>query len=297
MENEEKTPTEITEKNKNKISPLALFIIIAGILMIGMCGFICYSLKDTGSMNTKRNNNRNNTIVKEKESEEQPSTNNEEESNSTKEKTSQIEDENLSSEKKVEEIATYFGSYFPLENVNTINNQNLLFFALQHHKGGWQDTIPKEELEDVIKEYFGNKVKLIHENIECPSPSDERPLYLYDGNGTYKTNPEHGGHGGDGVKFAYVHYLSEQKNANIVEVNYKIAYSNNCPDTCITYAYYASYNAETPVVSNTKTDGAVDILEFTDELYESIKDKLPVTTFTYEIDENGTYNLIKIAVK
>ncbi len=211
-----------------------------------------------------------------------------EESSSQKKLDSFPEDRKLTSNMEV--IATYFAKYFSIHDMKNIQNQDLLLFA--YYQIGYQEEITAEEVENVIQQYFGKEMTIIHEDIECPT-TDPEPMFLWDGV-SYKPNPNHGGHGGPGYSGAFVHYVSGTKEEDTITVNYKIAYSNACMDTCVYYEYYGAYKDKKNVLISSKEK---EPLVFTDEIYEKVKDKIPLTEVVYQKTTDGTYNIKSITVK
>ena len=266
MEDKELLVNENQKKKSRK--GLIIFIILLILIILGLVGYICYDKFFTKELEVKE--------------EKEKKTSNELSS-------SEIDEIN----EMVQELSNSFAKYYPIKKMDEINNQDLLLFALQ--KIGFVEEIKKSEIEEVIKKYFGD-VKIKHEDIDCPTEHDEK-LYLYE-DGKYIPNPEHGGHGGGGNAYAAPFYVSSAKEGDVVNVNYKILYSNMCGDTCILNAYYRTYedskNSENPVLEgdDSSDDPGVNL---TEKLYKSVEVKIPVTTFTFEKTDDGyTLKSVKI---
>ena len=194
----------------------------------------------------------------------------------------------------VRELNINFANYYN-KNLTSIPNQNLLFFALK--KIGFNNTISKEEIESIIRKYFGETIKVSHESIKCNIANHE-PLYNYE-NGIYTMNENHGGHGGsyNGGANSELNFISGSKKGNTITVDYKIAYYNTCADTCVLYALYDMVGEEkTLLYSTEKNDKTIEPLIYTDDIYRSIKDKLHITKFTFEISDEE-YHLKSVNIE
>ena len=266
MENE-----EIIVKKSHK--GLIILVILLVLVILGLVGYICY---DKGLIFQKQED-----VVKEEKKEEDN-------------KVSSSELEEIRG--IVQELSNNFAKYYPLSDLSKIDNQELLLFAIRKADTG--DEIGKKDVEDVISKYFGNSVKVVHEDIKCPSSFHDQKLYLYE-DGEYELNNYHGGHGGPGFVSASPFYVSSEKDGNIINVNYKILYSNVCNDTCILNAYYRTYedsiNSNNPVLEgdNSSDDPGVNL---TEDLYKSVEEKIPVTSFKFEKTKNNTYNLKSVSI-
>ena len=137
------------EKKKNNYSIIKVCLIIILMITFAGIGFI-------GGTYYYQNSQKNKTTNKEKEN------------NSTKtkeEKEVELSEEEIKSlDSIILELNEYFSNYYD-QNITSIPNQNLLIFALK--KIGFNNTISKDEIESVLKKYFGENVKVIHEPIKC----------------------------------------------------------------------------------------------------------------------------------
>ena len=204
------------------------------------------------------------------------------------------EEEKKSIDTIVYDLNYYFSDFYS-KGISSVPNQNLLFFALK--KIGFNSTISKDEVENIIKTYFGDGIHVDHESIKCSFASHE-PLYYYE-NGVYTENENHGGHGGGNIggSDSELNYIFGTKKGNNITVKYKIAYHNKCSDVCVTYELYDYYNGKATLLYSTeKPDGGIEPLKYTDEIYESIKDKLHVTTFTFVFEDNN-YHLKAVTIE
>ena len=97
-----------------------------------------------------------------------------------------------------------------------------------------------------------------------------------------------------GVKTFYVD--GNIINDKTITINTKILYGNYCGDTCLPgYAYYLTvpFEGSTPIfVSDDEGEFIV-----TEEKYNEISSKIPITTFTFERDDLGNYGLKSVKIK
>ena len=70
-----------------------------------------------------------------------------------------------------------------------------------------------------------------------------------------------------------------------------------CSDTCGPATYlYGNYNDMINKTNAVYGNDQDDIMEYTDNMYNSIKDKLPVTTYTFKVEDDGNYYLEKVSI-
>ena len=192
-----------------------------------------------------------------------------------------------------------FQNLLPFTDISQVNNQFFLEYALNQLE--WKEEFTKEEVELVIKNTFGNEVKLNHENIKCDICSSV-PIYKYNSKTQkYTYNIEHDGHGGNN-RYVYEKYIDGSNDGNIYTLNYKITYSNPTGDEGIPYKYYKNTqdaNNNTNVIFELQAideNGETAPL-LNDETFKIFEDKLPITTFTYEKNADGTFNLKSVTIK
>ena len=278
---EEKKKKEENEAKSKKNNPVCVIILMVTLIVLFSCvafagGMYYYE----NYLNDKREEK---TTIEKKDSKKE-----------TEEATELTEQEKQALDGIVSELNINFANYYN-RNLTSIPNQNLLFFALK--KIGFNKTISKEEIESIIRKYFGETIKVNHEPIKCNIANHE-PLYNYE-NGTYTMNENHGGHGGsyNGGADSELNFISGSKKGNTITVDYKIAYYNHCADTCVLYALYDMVGEEkTLLYSTEKNNGAIEPLIYTDDIYSSIKDKLHITKFTFEISDEE-YHLKSVSIE
>ena len=265
---EEKELKKELKEEKKSNAGLKVVIIILVLALLGTVGYITY---DKGLIK----------IPKKQQSTEEIKT---DDTKHDKE-LSQGEIDDLNDMAK--EISSNFAQYYPLTDFSKLDNQELLNWALE--RIGFKEIITEKEMEDEIKGYFGNQVKIKHEDIECPT-SDDQPLYLYE-DGGYVPNPNHFGHGVTTPPQAAVFYVSGEKEGKTITANYKILYSNTCSDTCFLSSYYKSYEDAVKGI-NALLEGDPDSPEgpgvnLTEELFKTVEVRVPVTTFKVEKTDKG----------
>lgn len=192
----------------------------------------------------------------------------------------------------VDKLNQGFASYYPITDMSTISNQDLLRLGSDGlYDWNTGNTFTSAQVEANVKKYFGNSVKVNHEGIKCNLGCNE-PLFSYDGNGTYSYNNNHPGHGGSSGKSAYSYYVSGVKKKNTITVNYKNIYQGY-PDIGPSYTLYLRYSDTTPVYTAPDPENA----NITKEFASQYKDQAPTTTYTFEVSEDGIYSIKKIEIK
>lgn len=199
---------------------------------------------------------------------------------------------------RIKEI-NMFSKYYPFEDVNKIDNQEVLYKII--YDLGYGKPISEKAVSDKVKYLFGNSYNLKHENLICKV--DNNSLYIYDSERKlymYDTNSLHG-HGSSGdVRDIVVKYIKGiNESDKKITIDTKLVYAAYCGDTCgPNFAYYKSYedsyNNQNPILGSTTGE---DEIELTDKLYKSIEDKLPITTFTFIKKDANTYNLDSVKIK
>ena len=254
------------EEKKKSNTGLKVIIVILVLALLGVAGYICY---DKGIIKLSKKEAKEDIIDNNKHDKE----------------LSQGEIDDLTDFAK--EISNNFAIYYPLEDFNEIDNQELLFWAMR--RIGFNDLITEKEIEEQVAKYFGDKIKVKHEDIECPT-DDEEPIYLHE-DGGYVPNPNHFGHGMTQKPQAALFYVSGEKENNLITANFKILYSNTCGDTCFLSSYYKSYedsvkgiNALLEGDENSEEGPGVNL---TEDLYKSVEVRIPVTTFKVEKTDMG----------
>ncbi len=259
---------------KKKIKILISIIIILSLLLIGSGGYIIYQ---------KINN-------KEKQKKEPVQ----------QEETEKITEEELTEEEKnilLDQISEYnsrFATEYPMKNVSEIANQEKLYFGvIQINKEGFQESFSTEKLSQVMEKYFSNKASYTDENIQCVI----RDGVLYQYNEEKKNYQYQGthGHGGGSFSRSNNYYVEGNKKKNTYTIKVQILYETTCSDICgPTSAYYSDAEAKNIVYEI--PEDKVETIQAS-EVYPQVKEKLPITTFTFIKDEDGNYGLDSVIIE
>lgn len=208
-------------------------------------------------------------------------------------KTEEIKEEKVSEEdiktiiNRIESINN-IADLFPIKDVSEIPNQKLLGIGMPAiYASDVAHSFSQTNVEQEIYFIFGDNVKITHENYLCKD--DKIPLYKYDATSKmYVTNTEHPGHGTSGLE-TYKFFISATSKDNILEVNYKNMYIPTSDITPVANIYDAPKNGN-KVLENVNWDEV-------ESKYETIKDKLPITTYTFEKTKFDGYNLKSVIIK
>ena len=191
----------------------------------------------------------------------------------------------------VNNLSVYLGDSFPIQSVDEIDNQKLLLYGYFNSDKS-SSTISKDDMENIIHSLLGNDYVVKHENIICPD--DHKVLYYYQ-DGIYSPSTEHGGHSAKSVHVFAKIIHSEIKN-DVLEAQFKIIYSNICNGTCLLTKYYKSYSdskgAINPILQGDSNSDNPSVI-LTDELFETIQDQVPVTTFRFK-KVGDQYSLLSV---
>lgn len=188
-----------------------------------------------------------------------------------------------------------FATSYPITDSTNLDNQTVLRFALMK-TNMYGKEIMESDIEKVLEKYFGKTHSFKHEDIQCFQA--DGPLYTYDSATRKYTYQDIHGHGGDGAfRFTNYHLGGTVINEKIYKLKVNIIYEDYCSDICgPTQGYYKSPNK-----NNNRTDYLLgpyeDSHELTNQEYESIKEKLDITTFTFIKDENNNYGLKSVTLE
>ncbi len=284
---EEVTKNEqpVKEPKKKCNGGLIVVIVILVIAILGLVGYICYDKgiifnkkESTENKNTKDDSTKKKDVVRE---------------------LTVAEEESFT--ERITEINNNFDIDYPISDVTKIDNQKLLSFASVNAKKDYNNSFPASDVESIIRKYFGNNIKVNHENILCSL--DKVPFYDYDSSSkSYKFHENHPGHGG-GSSSVPIYYFGVEKatmiNDKKVVIDSKIIYGNSRGDTwgpnnCYYKSVQDSLNHTNQILGDYSKE---EELELTDDMIKSVKDKLPTTTYTFEKDGDGYFNLISIIIK
>lgn len=264
------------KKEFKKKNGLVVVVVLLIIIVIGLGGYIAVDKLDL--ISTKKTEVKSKTDKKEQKEEI---------------KTLSYDEGNKLLE-KIKVINNNFASSFPLSDFSKINNQDLLLFVA--NQVGFGTDFSMEKANEIISNIFGSSVTLKHEDIMCSI--DNKPYYTYDSSVrkyVYNKGDNVHPHGGLSTVDAKTYYVNGKYNSSDeIEINTKVLYSNICGDTCMIYEYYANYNHdnETPILES--KDGS---LEVTDEMYEQVKNRIPVTSYIFKKNKDNSYDLKSVTIK
>ncbi len=201
---------------------------------------------------------------------------------------------------KVKKISEYFSTFYPFNSVNEIPNQELLRFA-ERNIANAMNGFSSSDVDSYLKNYFGNNITIKHEDITCDTVAvgdkNHPYLFLYDGNGKYSYNKEHGGHGVCSIS-ANLKPVSSVKKGDEIVASYRILYTVCC-DVC---GPVTEYYKKLPANSNNlalkipySDDGSARTA--TEEEMNAAYEKTPITQFTFEVDSDGNYALKSVSEK
>lgn len=288
MENEENEIAKRIEPQKEeKKSKIFIVVIILIVVILGLVGYIAYDKL------TQKEDNK----IEEKDKTKKEEPKKEEPQKEETRELSAVEKEKF--EEIIENINPYFSQYYPITNVkNIINNDELLSFALI--KIGYdKQTFTGNDVDKIIKENFGNSVSVTNKDIICAI--DNEPFYTYNAtSNTYTKAAYNHGHGGQGFMLVKNYFESSNiKDEKAVTINAKVLYLGYVSSTWgPSYEVFKTYlDAEkrtNPVYQKNESE---EPIEFNDNFYQSIKDKLPTTTYTFEKNNEGYYDLVSISIK
>ena len=262
---------EKKEKNNKGLIVIIIFLVIA---LVGTSGYIVYD-----------------KVIKKEEPIKEKKDKPEEKEPVVREIT---EAEKTTLLNQINDYTTYFADSYPLSEKSSFNNQDVLYFASMQLENRFSDFM-ESDLEKVLEKYFGDNHSYVHEDIQCFL--GDGVLYQYDSAKREYFFQDIHGHGGAGIYPAEIYYLDGQKKDEVYTVRVNILYGDYCYGTCgpVTGYYKSaidSRNGENPVLG-----GFGDYYEITEEEYQSVKDNLPITTFTFIRDKDGNYGLVSVAIK
>ena len=276
---------EPTKKEKSSKS-LVVIIIILIIAILGLVGYIAYDkLAQKEDKQTEEKDKEKTTKEEEKEKKEE------------NRELTQVEKEKF--ENIIKNINPYFSQYFPVNSPkNVINNDELLLFALIK-LGFDKQTFTGNDVEKIIKDNFGNSVSVTNKDIMCSI--DNNPFYTYDATSNTYTKATNYNHGHDGPGFMETNNYFESSNIKdekIVTINAKIMYLGYRSSTWgPTYEVFKTYDDAKKGTNAVYKDEKEEPIDFNDGFYQSIKDKLPTTTYTFEKNSEGYFDLVSVTIK
>ena len=267
------------EEKKKSNKGLIIIIIILVIALLATSGYIIYDkvIKKEEVTEEKK--------TQEEEQEQQPVTRN------------IAEEEQTILLDQITAYTTYFADSYPITEETPLDNWEALTFATMQLENSFSDFM-ESDLEKVLEQYFGKNHPYIHEDINCFA--GDGVLYKYDSAKRTYTYQDMHAHGGRTTFRPNVYILEGTvEDDTTYEVTTQILYANNAGDTTgPRERYYITANR------NPTAEEYEDCIlgpygvehEVTEEEYQSIKDQIPITTFTYEKDEYTNYCLKSVTI-
>lgn len=204
------------------------------------------------------------------------------------------EEEQTQIENQIKEYTSAFADSYPIDEETPLENQKALNFALVK-RGTLGENIMESDIEKILENYFGKDHSYRHEDIDCFI--GDGVLYQYNSAKREYIFQDTHGHGGPGTFTAQIYYIDGTVKDNQYTVNVHILYGDYCGGVCgPILSYYKtaedSMNGENPVLGPYE-----DYHTITNEEYESVKANLPITTFSFEKDEDNNYGLKAVELK
>ena len=196
-----------------------------------------------------------------------------------------------------EVYSTYYSSDY-INNLKSIDPDKVLYLAIISNQRMYDEPVSFEDVKKYITKYFGDNYNYTDHDIICKV--DNKVLYKADTSiNQYTFSGMHGHDSGNGYVFSrnnYVKVLSSQYDGNNIVINTKILYGLRCGGgTCAPVnSYYKDPNDTQLLLGNYSLDQNYVV---TESDYESVKDKLDTTVFTFSRNSDGSYYLSDVKVK
>lgn len=243
------------------------------------------------------------------------SNNDEKKIEETKNNEEEVKEEVVSQEEQdklvkiIEDLNNYnLGRYDNLNPIELSNQDKLAFisFIVYNNKLNGEDGsilgLKGSDVSNIYKKYFGSSSSIVNDDIKTGDQADAEVLFKYDkannvyvqthfGN-LYLTPP------GYAITTPYNFLISSVKKNNIYTLKVNSIYRTPCdgmcaPDSILAGNYKDANDKKNPVLTDISgwydDDGNI-IQSKMNEDYNKIKDKLPVYTYTFKL-ENGNYVL------
>ena len=268
------------EDKKKKNKGFIIVIVILTILVIALGSYIIYDKVISNKTDTTEENLNNN----------------DEDENKLENIT---EDDIKNFSNQIDDYNTYLTDYYPINDINNLNSDIILEFASKMvEKKDYNTSFTKKEMDNIINKYFGSDYSYTLKDINCFL--GDGILYKYDtATETYNFYGEHP-HGGEGFYRSKYYFLdgTYDKETNEYIINTKVLYASYAGDTYGPIDYYFSNgsdakNNENSIYTVDEKDSENDTYN---QAYNEIKDKLPITTYTFVKDNNDNYALKSVII-
>ncbi len=204
---------------------------------------------------------------------------------------------------KVSVYNDYFLQDYSVNGIKSAINNNILYFLTEQLDGfgadGRKTGFTPNDLKKVADEYLADDINVLYTDIFFPSAdrsmTGEYMMYKLGSDSKYTDIPlQMGGPGSFLMKEYYIDgYYNETKDEYIV--NTKLLFNQWCPDICGPHDKYYSDVELKNFVYNVKSEDILDV-DF-DDVYNQVKDVLPITSYKFTKNNSGNYVLSSVTVK
>lgn len=192
---------------------------------------------------------------------------------------------------KVNHLEKYFLSRLPIDDVNSISNQDKLNFAFFCLTNEELTSIPQSKIKDVLALYFGDGYQFTNENVLNSITGDE--VVQYDSQNKKYIFKDNSSFSNSDSSLDLLSYTEYQNNENQFDVYRQYLYVDNSVSPYNLYSTYQDYlNKVNPI-------GTYDISTTNNMLVSSVidnyKDSLPTVTYSFH-KEDYKYVLTSITM-
>lgn len=192
---------------------------------------------------------------------------------------------------KVNHLEKYFLSRLPIDDVNSISNQDKLNFAFFCLTNEELTSVPQSKIKDVLALYFGDGYQFTNENVlnsitgeEVVQYDSQNKKYIFKDNSSFSNSDS---------SLDLLSYTEYQNNENQFDVYRQYLYVDNSVSPYNLYSTYQDYlNKVNPI-------GTYDISTTNNMLVSSVidnyKDSLPTVTYSFH-KEDYKYVLTSITM-
>ena len=272
------------EEKKNNTPYIVVIILL--LLIIGILSYIAFIKNDN-----KETSSNNEIKDVEKKTEE------EKEEKEEKEELTISESELDELEDKIENYNKGLVRFYPLSNLSSLDNQNILQFALVLAEDeDFKGTIKTSEIDETVKEYFGSDKTVSYSDYICDGDTNESncnkagALYEYDkGSNSYKQLEVSRGAFFIQLDDNHVKIESHQFEEKELVIKAKVLYGTYVNSSTNPPLYYASLE-DSKNMSNSiyEREGTEISDEKVDELLEKVT---KITTYRFTKDSKNNYIL------
>ena len=281
MEEEKNIENEIKKEPKKESKKQNMAIIILGVVVCLLIGYIAYDKFIVKEDTSAKNKEVKEEVTKEEEIKEE------------------VKKEDVVKTLTEADIQVYkpiinlfnenFSTKYPLK-VESLTNQEILYSAMLEVNGHGTTTVSKDDLHNMITKIYGADLKYTDEDIVCTDLNDG-VLFEYNNN-QYSFYGNHG----HGVCLVVVqNYFLDAKSTNdTIEIRTKNVYYGVI---CSTYGPMERFykDALRKELLYAQSGDIENYLSF-DDVYELKKDEIPITTFIFKKQSDNKFALSEIKV-